>query len=248
MPKKFKKDSNLRSEIRINKFLADAGVCSRRKADDLIESGVVKVNRKPAEPGMKVRRTDKITVKGDPVGNPETLKYFLLNKPKDYISTADDEKDRKKVLDLIKSKERIYPVGRLDRNTTGALLLTNDGELAHRLTHPSFQVERTYVVGLDKPLAPELLPKIAGGVRLAEYDTSPCDIFIMPDDPKTVMITLREGKNREIRNLFEHFGYDVKKLDRKAYANLTSRGLKRGEYRRLERKELLALKKIVGMT
>ncbi|GIV53786.1 MAG: hypothetical protein KatS3mg039_0304 [Candidatus Kapaibacterium sp.] len=234
--------------IRLNKFLADAGIASRRKADELIARGVVKVNgRVVTELGTKVHPGDLVTVEGKPVSPTKHLTYIVLNKPKDYITTTSDERGRKTVLDLVPLKTRLYPVGRLDRNTTGVLLLTNDGELAARLTHPRYGVEREYIVGLDKPLEPRHAAQIARGVELDGEKTGPAEVLISPEDARQVSIILREGKNREVRRLFEHVGYEVRKLHRSRYGIITVRGLSRGEYRHLSRQEVVALRQLVGL-
>ncbi len=245
--KKNQEKKNL-NNIRLNKYIADSGVCSRRKADNLIAEGKVKVNKKTVtELGTIVKLSDFITVDGGPV-NPENKNvYIVLNKPKDYISTVSDERGRKTVIDLVKSRFRIFPVGRLDRNTTGVLILTNDGELAQRLTHPKYEIIRSYRVTLDKELLPEHAQKIASGVKLENFTSSPCEILMDHKDKKTLIISLKEGKNHEVKRLFEEFGYSVKKLDRKAYANITVQGMKRGEYRHLMNRELMYLKKLAGM-
>lgn len=234
--------------IRLNKFLADAGIASRRKADELIASGAVKVNgRVVTELGTKVHPGDLVTVHGKPVSPYKHLTYVVLNKPKDYITTTSDERGRKTVLDLVPLKTRIYPVGRLDRNTTGVLLLTNDGELAARLMHPRYGVEREYIAGLDKPLKAEHAAAIAEGIVLDGEKTGPAEVIISPTDPRQVCIILREGKNREVRRLFEHFGYEVRRLHRSRYGIITPRGLARGEYRHLTRQEVIALRRLVGL-
>lgn len=234
--------------IRLNKMIADAGICSRRKADELIREGRVKINRKTViELGTRVRRSDFITVDGDPIKEKQQLDYILLNKPKDYITTTSDEKDRKTVMDIVRKRKRLYPVGRLDRNTTGALLITNDGDLANRLMHPRYEVERTYIAKLDKEIDPAHASKISGGVELEDGMTAPCHVFIRPDDKSIVSVTLIEGKNHEVKRLFSEFGYFVKSLERKFYANLDCRGLKRGQYRHLNRREVANLKKLVGL-
>ncbi len=243
------KDFDENQPVRLNKFLADSGVASRRKADELIKYGFVKVNKKTVkELGTKVTAADFITVRGDPIENTQRLVYILLNKPKDVITTTKDDQGRKTVMDIVRKKVRLYPVGRLDRNTTGALLITNDGELAHRLTHPSFQVVRTYAVGLDKQLDPKHARQIARGVELEDGKTAPCEIFISPEDEKKVEISLVEGKNHEVKRVFEKFEYRVKKLDRKNFAGLTNSGLRRGEYRHLKQSEVNALRKLVGLS
>ncbi|OGU15928.1 MAG: hypothetical protein A2X61_01445 [Ignavibacteria bacterium GWB2_35_12] len=236
------------SLIRLNKFLADAGIASRRKADELIKQGSVSVNNKIViDLGTKIQHTDRVSVNGNPVKTEQKLVYILLNKPKDYITTTSDEKDRKTVLDIVKSSKRIYPVGRLDRNTTGVLLLTNDGELAHKLTHPKFQIERVYNVTLDKILKPEDAQKIALGIDIDDAKTAPCELFIHPKNKSNVIITLKEGKNHEVKRIFEKLGYLVKKLDRKYFAGLSVQGLARGSYRHLSRHELYKLKKMAGI-
>lgn len=234
--------------VRLNKFLADSGVASRRKADELILAGAVKVNGKiVTELGTKVERSDFVTVKGDPVKEKKNLIYILLNKPKNVITTTSDELDRTTVLDIVRKQERIFPVGRLDRNTTGAILLTNDGDLAHRLTHPSYEIERVYLALLDKELRPDDAKKISEGVELEDDTTSPCEVFINPENRKKVSLSLIEGKNHEVKRIFEHFGYEVKQLDRKSFAGLTCRNLNRGEYRHLHPREVNALKRLVKL-
>jgi len=237
------------SKIRLNKFIADAGVASRRKADELIVSGVVKVNGVVVDtPGVRVDKTDFITVNGDPIKEKIMPIYIVLNKPKNVITTTDDEKGRKTVLDIVRKQARIYPVGRLDRNTTGVLLLTNDGELAHRLTHPSYQIERVYDAKLDKILKSEHALEISKGVELESGEmTQPCELLIHPADKTKVTITLREGKNHEVKRIFEKFGYTVKQLDRKSFAGITVSGMEKGIYRHLNRKELQFLKKLVKL-
>lgn len=234
--------------LRLNKFLADAGIASRRAADELIASGMVKVNGKVVkELGIKIHPADLVTVKGEPVSYIKHLTYIVLNKPKDYITTTSDEKGRKTVMDLIPLKQRLYPVGRLDRNTTGALIITNDGDLATRLMHPKYGVEREYVVGLDKKLKGEHAQNIANGVELEDGMTGQTELWINPSDNSEVRIMLKEGKNREVRRIFEHFGYEVKRLHRVRYALITVTGMARGEYRHLTRDEVRALKKLVGL-
>lgn len=246
--KTFKSTAKLNEPIRLNKAIAESGLCSRRKADELIEEGKVKVNGKNIkELGTKVERNDFITVNGDPIPENVNTVYVLLNKPKDVITTTDDEKDRKTVVDLIKTQERIFPIGRLDRNTTGILLLSNDGELAHRLTHPSYTIVRVYNVLLDKKLNGDHAEKMSAGVELEDGKTGPAEILIHPGKANKITISLTEGKNREVRRLFEHFGYEVKQLDRKEFAGLNYRGVERGQYRHLNRKELIYLKKLVKL-
>lgn len=232
--------------VRLNKYIADSGKTSRRKADELIEKGLVKVNGKTVtELGTKINVSDNVTIAGDPISYRKRDIYILLNKDKNTITTVKDEKDRKTVMDNIKSQERLFPVGRLDRNTTGVLLITNDGELAHKLTHPSNRIERMYVVGLDKSLKADDAKEIVKGVELEDGKTAPCHILIDPKDTKRVEMTMIEGKNHEIKRIFAKFGYEVVKLDRKIFAGLSNRGMRRGEYRYLTFKEIQALKRLV---
>ncbi len=234
--------------LRLNKYLANAGVASRRKADKLIAAGLVRVNGKVIkELGSRVQSNDLVTVKGDPVNADQHLTYLLLNKPKDYITTTSDEKGRKTVMELLQTSNRLFPVGRLDRNTTGVLLITNDGDLAHRLMHPSYQVERLYRCGLDRKLLAEHALKIARGLDLEDGRTQPCEIIVDPKDGKKVTLCIREGRNREIRRMFESLGYDVRKLDRKMYGPLSTRGISRGDYRHLTRTEVRDLEQLVGL-
>ncbi len=233
--------------IRLNKYIADAGVCSRREADKLIESGAIKVNGKPVtELGTKVKVTDKVQY-GDETLNREALMYVLLNKPKDYITTTDDPQERKTVMSLVKNacRERIYPVGRLDRNTTGLLLFTNDGKLSERLMHPSHQIKKLYHAELDKPLTKKDMVSISEGVELdnvkVEVDAIAYDSTI--DDKKQVGIQIHSGQNRVVRRIFEKFGYEVKKLDRVVFGPLTKKDLPRGKWRYLSDNEILMLKK-----
>jgi len=234
-------------ELRLNKFLAEACVASRRKADELITAGEVKVNgRTVTELGTKVRPADDtVTLSGKPVEPSPRLVYILLNKPKDCIVTTSDEKGRRTVLDLVPRHARLYPVGRLDRNTTGALLLTNDGDLAWRLTHPKFRHARLYRAGLDRPLRTADLASLRRGVELDDGRTSPCEAESL-DPPRnlTVGIAIREGRNRQVRRMFEALGYEVRKLERIAFAELTTRGLKRGEWRYLEEHEVNRLRRL----
>lgn len=240
------KDLLSNEPIRLNKVLAEAGVASRRKADELIAQGAVKVNGQVVTTlGYKVQPDDFITVNGNPIPKVERKIYFLLNKPKDVIVSTEDEKDRKTVLDLVKTNYRIFPVGRLDRNTTGALILTNDGELTHRLLHPSYQVPRTYVALLDRELNPQDAEKISQGVELEDGPTAPCEVVIHPQNRRKVIITLFEGRNHEVKRIFSHFKYKVKQLDRKVFAGISIQKLPRGEYRLLSKKEILHLKKLV---
>ncbi len=185
---------------------------------------------------------------GDPIEISYNFLYVLLNKPKDCITTTDDEKKRKTVMDIVRLHDRIYPVGRLDRNTTGVLLLTNDGELANRLTHPRYQIQRTYNARLDKPLLIADAEKIANGLDIGNGEfSSPCTINISTENKSKVTIILTEGKNHEVKRLFSAVGYEVKSLDRKFFHNISTKGLERGEYRFLNRKEIAELKRIVKL-
>lgn len=239
--------------VRLNKFLADSGICSRRQADELIEQGLVKVNGTViTEHGTRVHLSDLVTVRGEPVNAEKHLTYIVLNKPKDYITTTSDEKGRKTVMDLIPIHSRVYPVGRLDRHTTGVLLFTNDGEIAHRLMHPSYRVSRIYMAYLDKRLSAADGKRISTGVEITgeddeSYISGECNVLIDPNDPRSVLLELAEGKNREVRRIFETLGYEVEKLDRREYATITTRGLERGEYRHLTLMEIRTLEKLVGL-
>lgn len=232
--------------MRLNKYLAHAGVASRRKADEIIAQGLVKVNDQTIlEMGHKVKPTDKVTVDGTRVFINQQFYYILLNKPKNYITTTNDERDRRTVMALIKNatSERIYPVGRLDRATTGLLLFTNDGDLAQKLTHPKHGVKKVYHVVLDKNVSEEHLEQIALGLDL-EDGKAPVDQVAHVDqkDKKQVGIELHIGKNRIVRRIFEHLGYTVDKLDRVYYAGLTKKDLPRGRWRHLTDKEVIMLK------
>ncbi len=237
--------------MRLNRFIASSGVTSRRKADNLIEQGKVTINGKVVkELGVQVKPfADHVVVNGETISLSRKNTYLLMNKPKDTITTTSDEFERNTVLDLVSTTERVYPVGRLDRNTTGVLLLTNDGEMTNRLTHPKFEIDREYHITLDKPLTKGDAKKIAeGGIDIGDGDiTGPAELAVAANDPKDVVMKIHEGKNREIRRLFENFGYDVKKLDRVSFANLTHRGMSRGEVRPLTPAEVRKLKKLVGI-
>ena len=230
--------------IRLNKFLANAGVCSRREADEFIQAGVIKVNGEiVTELGTKVQRTDQVHFH-DQLVSLEKKVYVLLNKPKDYVTTADDPQARKTVMDLVKNccRERIYPVGRLDRNTTGVLLFTNDGELASKLTHPKFFKKKIYHVYLDKNCAAADLQKIAEGIELEDGPIHADAISYASDtDRKQIGIEIHSGKNRIVRRIFEALGYRVIKLDRVVFAGLTKKGLKRGDWRFLTEQEVAML-------
>ncbi|MCS6795687.1 MAG: rRNA pseudouridine synthase [Raineya sp.] len=231
-----------KTTIRLNRFIANAGVCSRREADELIKQGEIKVNGKVVtEMGFQVKPNDVVTYKGK-VLKRQKFVYVLLNKPKNCITTTEDENARRTVMDLVKDacNERIYPVGRLDRNTTGLLLLTNDGELARKLSHPSSNIKKVYQITLDKPITEEDFLQLEKGLELE-------DGFIKPDavallEPNVLGMELHSGRNRIVRRMFEHLGYEVTKLDRTMYAGLTKKDLPRGKWRYLTQQEVIRLK------
>ena len=227
--------------LRLNKFLANAGICSRREADEFIQAGVVTVNGQVVtELGTKILRTDEVKFHDQPV-TIEKKVYVLLNKPKDYVTTSDDPQQRKTVLALVKNActERIYPVGRLDRNTTGVLLLTNDGDLASKLTHPKYLKKKIYHVYLDKNVTARDLQQIMEGIQLEDGEIKADDVqYAHPTDKKQVGIEIHSGKNRIVRRIFESLGYRVQKLDRVQFAGLTKKNLKRGDWRYLTEEEV----------
>ena len=227
--------------LRLNKFLANAGVCSRREADEFIQAGLVTVNGEVVtELGTKILRTDEVKFH-DAVVSLEKKVYVLLNKPKDYVTTSDDPQQRKTVMDLVKDvcPERIYPVGRLDRNTTGVLLLTNDGDLASKLTHPKFLKKKVYHVHLDKNLTSHDMDQIREGITLDDGEIKADAIEYADDHDKSqVGIEIHSGKNRIVRRIFESLGYRVTKLDRVQFAGLTKKNLRRGDWRFLTEKEV----------
>lgn len=234
------------AQMPLNKYLAHCGVCSRRDAAEEIKKGLVKVNGQLiTEPGHKVNSNDKIIYNGKPLQIQLELIYILLNKPKDYITTSDDPQGRKTVMDLIKGNipQRVYPVGRLDRNTTGVLLLTNDGDLTQKLSHPSYQVKKIYEVTLDRPLEKADFQQLLKGVVLEDGFIAPDALgYADPRDKKIVGIEIHSGRNRIVRRMFEHLGYDVKGLDRVLFANLTKKNVDRGKWRFLNEKEIRLLK------
>lgn len=231
--------------IRLNKFLANAGICSRREADEFIQAGVVKVNGTVVtELGTKVMRTDEIKFHEDTVSLEKKV-YVLLNKPKDCVTTSDDPQQRKTVMDLVSGAcpERIYPVGRLDRNTTGVLLLTNDGDLASKLTHPKFLKKKVYHVTLDKGVTAHDLQKITEGITLDDGEVrADAAEYAHAEDKSQVGIEIHSGKNRIVRRIFESLGYRVIKLDRTQFAGLTKKNLRRGDWRFLTEKEVEMLR------
>jgi 23S rRNA pseudouridine2605 synthase len=247
-PKPVKYKENLldpNEPIRLNKFLANAGVCSRREADEFIQAGVVKVNDKVVtELGTKISRMDTVLFHDRPV-RLEGKIYVLLNKPKNFITTTDDPNERRTVMDLVKHacKERIYPVGRLDRNTTGVMLLTNDGDLASKLTHPSFKKKKIYHVWLDKEVAIADMERLANGIELEDGEIHADALsYASEDDKSQVGIEIHSGRNRIVRRMFESLGYKVMKLDRVYFAGLTKKNLGRGKWRYLNEQEVNMLR------
>jgi 23S rRNA pseudouridine2605 synthase len=233
-------------QLPLNKYIAHGGICSRRDAAELIRQGKVQVNGQlVTEPGTKVSPKDQVKVNGKKVTMSRNFVYILLNKPKDYITTTEDPQGRKTVLDLIRqaTPERVYPVGRLDRNTSGVLLLTNDGELAQKLAHPKHEIKKIYHVTLDKPLTKTDFDKIVAGVTL-EDGPAFVDVIAYADsrDKAQVGLEIHSGRNRIVRRIFEYLGYDVRGLDRVMYAGLTKKNVQRGKWRLLNEKEIRILK------
>jgi 23S rRNA pseudouridine2605 synthase len=235
----------MNEKIRLNRFLANSGVCSRREADVYIETGCVTVNGKiVSELGTKVSLNDEVRFNGQLL-NPERKVYLLLNKPRGYVTTTDDPQERKTVMDLIKNActERIYPVGRLDKETTGVLLFSNDGDLVKKLTHPSYNKKKIYQVYLDKPLTKTHLLEFAKGVVL---DVGPIAAdainYVSEEDKRDIGIEIHSGRNRVVRRIFEHFGYKVEKLDRVLFAGLTKKNVPRGKWSFLTPTEINLLK------
>lgn len=242
---KYKENADPNAPIRLNKYLANAGVCSRREADEFIQAGVVKVNGEVVtELGTKITRADQVMFHNQPV-QLESKVYVLLNKPKGFVTTTDDPENRKTVMELVKSaaSERIYPVGRLDRATTGVLLLTNDGDLASKLTHPKYEKRKIYQVWLDKPVAMEHMQMIADGIELEDGEIHADAIsYVSEEDLTQVGIEIHSGRNRIIRRIFEKLGYRVMKLDRVYFAGLTKKKLSRGKWRYLTEQEVNMLR------
>lgn len=241
---KGKKEDEKAQTIRLNRYIAQAGICSRREADVLIANGEVKVNGKViTEMGYQVQKGDTVKYK-DQVLKAQKFVYVLLNKPKGFITTTKDPRERRTVMDLVKraTKERIYPVGRLDRNTTGLLLFTNDGELSRKLMHPSFEVKKVYKVTLDKPIVEEDFNKIKAGLELEDGLVKVDALQVLTPEADVLGLEIHIGKNRIVRRVFEHLGYEVIKLDRTLYGNLTKKDLSRGHWRTLSDKEVITLK------
>ena len=235
----------IQEEVRLNKFIANSGVCSRREADTLIQAGVVTVNGEVVtELGTKVNiYKDEIKFNGEKLKGEEKV-YLVMNKPKGYVTTASDPHAEKTVMDLLKGcRYRVFPVGRLDKNTTGVLMFTNDGEIAERLTHPSYDKKKIYQVSLNKPLEQEDFDKILAGVVLSDGEVRADELeYIDADDHRKLGIEIHSGKNRIVRRIFESLGYEVKALDRVYFAGLTKKGLKKGEWRQLTEGEVNILK------
>lgn len=242
---KYKENADPNAPIRLNKYLANAGVCSRREADEFIQAGVVKVNGEiVTELGTKITRSDSVMFHNQTI-QLESKVYVLLNKPKGFVTTTDDPENRKTVMELVKSAatERIYPVGRLDRATTGVLLLTNDGDLASKLTHPKYEKRKIYQVWLDKPVSMEHMQMIADGIELEDGEIHADAIsYVTEEDLSQVGIEIHSGKNRVVRRIFEKLGYRVMKLDRVYFAGLTKKKLSRGKWRYLSEQEVNMLR------
>ena len=239
-------DKNTSGQVRLNKYIAAAGICSRREADQLISAGLITVNGKSVTTlGSKVNPDDEVKYNGERIRT-ERKVYLLLNKPKDYVTTTDDPKERKTVMLLIRDacSERVYPVGRLDRNTTGILLFTNDGELAKKMTHPSSNKKKIYHVFLDKAISAGDLKKLAEGVTLEDGFIQPDAIsYASSENKREVGLEIHSGKNRIVRRMFEALGYRVEKLDRVYFGGLTKKNLPRGKWRLLSEKEVTMLKR-----
>lgn len=239
-----KKNEEQETELRLNRYIAKGGVCSRRDADVLITAGRVKVNGEVVQQvGVKVKRTDRVEV-DDQVIMPERKVYLLLNKPKDYVTTVEDPLERKTVMSLIEGacKERVYPIGRLDRQTTGVLLFTNDGDLAKKLTHPKYNQKKIYHVFLDKVVQPGDLEAIRKGIVLEDGFIQADDVRVADDDRTQVGIEIHSGRNRIVRRIFEHLGYQILRLDRVFFAGITKKNLPRGRWRFLTQEEVNILK------
>jgi pseudouridine synthase len=231
--------------VRINKFIAMHSDIARRTVDEYILQGRVTINGiSISQPGFKIDpNKDKVSVDGEPIKISTKKIYIILNKPENIISSVSDEKRRKTVVDIINIRDRIFPIGRLDFETTGLILLTNDGDFANKLMHPKFKVEKTYLVGISRPLEERHKLKLMNGIKIEGRKTSPCKIsFPKRNDFTFVSITIREGRNRQVRNMFEHYGYFVRSLHRSEYGSLNLSGLKSGEWRYLTGKEIEDLK------
>jgi 23S rRNA pseudouridine2605 synthase len=235
------KKTNLSGEIRLNRYISNAGICSRREADNYITAGVVTINGQVCtELGTRVKPGEEVRFDGRLL-NPERKVYLLLNKPKDVVTTTDDPHAEATVMDLIRDAcpERVYPVGRLDKNTTGLLFFTNDGELSKKLTHPSSNIEKVYQVTLDKPLTKNHLNEISQGIELEDgLIAADAVSYVDPEKKEEIGIEIHSGKNRIVRRIFEHLGYKIKKLDRVSFAGLTKKKIPRGKWRFLTQDEI----------
>ena len=232
-------------QMPLNKYIAHSGTCGRREAAEMVKAGHITVNGDMVlEPGYKVQNKDVVRLKGKVLQLQVTPVYILLNKPKDYICTANDPEGRKTVLDIIKNAttQRMFPVGRLDRNTTGVLILTNDGDLAQKLTHPSYEIKKIYEVTLDKPVTKADMEAIAAGVTLEDGFIAADAVSYVGKEKNVIGIEIHSGRNRIVRRIFEHLGYDVRHLDRVMFANLTKKNVDRGKWRFLSEKEVRLLK------
>ncbi len=235
--------------MRLNRYISNSGICSRREADALISSGVVRINGKVVtELGTIVQKNDKVDVRGAAI-NPEGFQYILLHKPKDTITTTDDDRGRKTVMDLVEDVEkvRLYPVGRLDRNTTGVLLMTNDGDLAHRLMHPSYEVRKRYDVETKRDITEENLSQLRQGVTLEDGPAAAYFIERINGVANQIRLSIHEGRNRQVRRMMEAIGHDVSHLHRSDYAGLTVRGVRPGRWRKLSEKEVNQLRTLVKL-
>jgi 23S rRNA pseudouridine2605 synthase len=231
-----KENTNNSDTARLNKYLANNSEFARRKIDEMISQGRVTVNNKVIlEQGVQIDPSkDEVRLDGERIREKTKKTYILLHKPIGFITTTDDEKNRDTVLDIIKTSEKLFPIGRLDINTSGVLLLTNDGEFANKLMHPKFKVEKTYIVSLSRPLDEKIRIRLSNGIKLDGKKTAPAKIeFVNKNEYDTVAITLTEGRNRQVRRMFENYGFFVRKLHRSSYGHLTVDGLNAGEYRKL---------------
>ena len=244
--RKSKKEKEPVSEIRLNKYIANSGICSRREADSLIQNGDIKVNGKiVTELGIKIKPADKVQYKGKTLRR-EKFIYILLNKPKDFITTTDDPQNRKTVIDLVRNHipERVFPVGRLDRNTTGLLILTNDGELSEILAHPSYNIKKVYEAQLDKPIQQEHIDALDQGLELDDGPVKIDAFEVISSDATSIGLEIHSGRNRIVRRIFEKLGYKVVRLDRVMYSFLTKKDLPRGKWRFLKEFEVVRLKQL----
>lgn len=236
--------------VRINRYLSMCGIASRRKAEELVLKGKVEINHHVVtDLATKVHPgKDKVFVEGKQVMRTHDFVYLVMNKPKDTITTLSDERGRTTVMSLLRSRQRVFPIGRLDRNTTGVLLFTDDGEFANRLMHPKYEVPKSYQVTLEKSLSLDHRDQLRQGIQLEDGKTAPAEVYLLPHGRgKEIGIVIHEGRNREVRRMFEHLGYTVLKLDRVAYGPVTKEGLARGATRSLTRPELHALRALAGI-